>query len=108
MAVGTSIMNQSRVEKHFGVKNKILYQEALVNKGRTVKKKLRTAPASFQLAAASFLHTNIISVPRGVGALNDRLGYQGNVPIENEGENSVILITKCDDIMGRLVMETER
>ena len=108
MAVDTSIMNQSRVEGHFGVEDKIIYQGALVNKSRTVNKKLRTAPASFKLAAPSFLHTNILSVPRDVEALSDRLGYQESVPIQNGGENSVILITKCDEIMGRLVIEKER
>ena len=54
MAIGTSIMNQCRVERHLGVEDKILYQRPLINQSATVNRKLRTALASFQLAAASF------------------------------------------------------
>jgi len=46
-------MNQSRIERHFGVEDKVLYQRALINKGTTVNRKLRAAQASFQLAAAT-------------------------------------------------------
>ena len=108
MAVGTNIRNQSRVERHFGVEDKILYQGALVNKSRTVNEKLRTAPASFQLTAARFLHANITSVPRGVRALKNRLGYEGSVPIQNGEENSVILITKFGDIIGGFVIKKQK
>ena len=73
-----------------------------------VSRKLRTAQASFQLAAASFFNANIISVPRGVGALNNRLGYQRIMLFQDGRENSVELITKCSDVIGRLIIKAER
>lgn len=91
-------MNQGG--RHFGIEDKVLYQTALINKGTAVNRKLRAAQASFQLAAASFLNAIIISVPRGVGALNNRLGYQRSVFFQNGIENGVLVITKCSDITG--------
>lgn len=108
VAIGTSIMNQSRVERHFGVEDKVLYLRALIKKGTTVNRRLRAAQASFQLAVTSFLNAIIISVPRGRGALNNRLGYQRSVLFQNGIENSVLLITKCSDITGRLIIKVER
>ena len=54
VALGASIMNQIRVEGHFGVEDKVPYQGALVHKGTTVNRKLTTAPGSFQLVAVIF------------------------------------------------------
>lgn len=50
-----------------------------------------------------------VGIPQGGGALDDCLGYQRRVLIiQDERENIVVLITKCGNVTGRLIMKAER
>lgn len=47
-----------------------------------------------------------VGIPQGGGALDDCLGYQR--VIQDERENIVVLITKCSNVTGRLIMKAGR